>query len=219
MQGFEEMLGFPGVVGAIDGTLISIKRFEDFEGFYCRKGFPAFNLTAVVDNELRFIALSIRNGAQNDQSVLNRSRFGQQLTTNLPDSAHYLGDAEYKLMKQMMTPYPITYGMAMKNSRYNYVHSHTRIVVERAFGRLKGMFRIYKQPLLQHTPEYMARIIVATLVMHNWLIEFKDSKDCEIEEWMLLRLDDERPEIDDVREDAKRNRIRDKLYAEYIANN
>ncbi|KAG4036227.1 hypothetical protein PC123_g28203 [Phytophthora cactorum] len=73
MQGFEEMLGFPGVVGAIDGTLITIKRFEDFEGFYCRKGFPAFNLMAVVDNELRFIAFSIRNGVQNDQSVLNRS--------------------------------------------------------------------------------------------------------------------------------------------------
>ncbi|KAG3162550.1 hypothetical protein PI124_g6632 [Phytophthora idaei] len=131
------MLGFPGVVGVIDGTLIAIKRFEDFEGFYCRKSFPAFNLMAVVDNELRFIAFSIRNGAQNDQSVLNRSLFGQQLTTNLPDSAHYLGDAGYKLMKQMMTPYPITYGMAMKNSRYNYVDIHTRIVVERAFGRLK----------------------------------------------------------------------------------
>ncbi|KAF4140823.1 hypothetical protein GN958_ATG09985 [Phytophthora infestans] len=57
-QGIEAKLGFPGVAGTIDSTSILIKRFDDFERFYCRKEFKA-----VVDNELRFIAFSIRNGA------------------------------------------------------------------------------------------------------------------------------------------------------------
>ncbi len=39
---FEAQSGFPNVVGAIDGSLISIKRFKDHEGWYCRKGFTAF---------------------------------------------------------------------------------------------------------------------------------------------------------------------------------
>jgi hypothetical protein len=41
---FESQCGVPNVVGAIDGSLIRIKRFQDHEGWYCRKGFPAFNI-------------------------------------------------------------------------------------------------------------------------------------------------------------------------------
>jgi hypothetical protein len=36
-DGFEEMCGVPNVVGAIDGSLFHVKRFKDFEGWYCRK--------------------------------------------------------------------------------------------------------------------------------------------------------------------------------------
>ncbi|EEY66847.1 uncharacterized protein PITG_17418 [Phytophthora infestans T30-4] len=46
-------------------------------------------------------------------------------------------------------------------------------IVEQAFGRLKGIFCIYKQPFQQGTPEYMVMIIVETLVLHNWLIDLK----------------------------------------------
>ncbi|KAF0703994.1 hypothetical protein AaE_015158 [Aphanomyces astaci] len=56
--GFEEH-GFPNAYGAIDGSLIQVKRFEDFYGWYCRKGFPAFNMQAVVDHRMRFIPHAI----------------------------------------------------------------------------------------------------------------------------------------------------------------
>lgn len=46
--GFEKICGVPNVVGAIDGTLIQIHRFEEFEGWYCRKGFPAFNVQVLL---------------------------------------------------------------------------------------------------------------------------------------------------------------------------
>ncbi|DAZ94441.1 TPA: hypothetical protein N0F65_002759 [Lagenidium giganteum] len=38
---FEMRTGIPHVVGAIDGSLFPIKRLEDWDGWYCRKGFPA----------------------------------------------------------------------------------------------------------------------------------------------------------------------------------
>lgn len=41
--------GFPGVVGAIDGTLIKIPMPVDTEGWSCRKNYPATNVQAVVD--------------------------------------------------------------------------------------------------------------------------------------------------------------------------
>jgi hypothetical protein len=38
-EGFEQVAGFPRVCGAVDGCLFPIQRPEDFEGWYCRKGF------------------------------------------------------------------------------------------------------------------------------------------------------------------------------------
>ncbi|DAZ97975.1 TPA: hypothetical protein N0F65_005133 [Lagenidium giganteum] len=59
---FEARTGLPGVVDAIDGTLIEIKRLEQWEGWYCRKGFPAFNMQAVGDDHQLFMSFSIRSG-------------------------------------------------------------------------------------------------------------------------------------------------------------
>ena len=71
--GYENKSGFPNVYGAIDGSLIPVKRFADFMGWYCRKGFTAFNMQAMVDHKLRFRSYSIRSGSQNDKAVFNAS--------------------------------------------------------------------------------------------------------------------------------------------------
>ena len=52
-EGFQQIAGFPNVIGAIDGTLIAIKRFKDKEGWFCRKGFTALNMQAVCDHKMR----------------------------------------------------------------------------------------------------------------------------------------------------------------------
>ncbi|KAE9054829.1 hypothetical protein PF002_g33031 [Phytophthora fragariae] len=70
---FFAVAGFPGVVGAVDGTIIAIPRPHDFEGWYCRKGFPAVNVQAVVDHLGAFRSISIRSGSNNDQSLWNGS--------------------------------------------------------------------------------------------------------------------------------------------------
>ncbi|KAG4228079.1 hypothetical protein PC116_g23555 [Phytophthora cactorum] len=57
--------------GAVDRTLIAIPRPHDFEGWYCRKGFPAVNVQAVVDHRGAFRSISIRAGSNNDQSLWN----------------------------------------------------------------------------------------------------------------------------------------------------
>ena len=71
--GFANVAGFPGVVGAVDGTLVRIMRPHEFEGWYCRKNFPAVNVQAVVDHRGSFRSISIRAGSNNDQSLWNGS--------------------------------------------------------------------------------------------------------------------------------------------------
>ncbi|KAE9324344.1 hypothetical protein PF001_g3474 [Phytophthora fragariae] len=50
VEDFFTVACFPGVVGAVDGTIIAIPRPHDFEGWYCRKGFPAVDVQAIVDH-------------------------------------------------------------------------------------------------------------------------------------------------------------------------
>ncbi|KAF0739178.1 hypothetical protein Ae201684P_012872 [Aphanomyces euteiches] len=172
---FEAKAGIPNVYGAIDGCLIPIKRFCDFEGWYCRKRFPAFNLQAVVDSKLRFRSYALRSGSQNDKALFKNSTFGKTSHTILPVGGCFLADAGYKLYGHIITPYPIRTSMPDDEAHFNLLHSRTRIVVERAFGLWKNTFRIFKTPLLQSNPAQMAAIITATMVLHNLFIDFDDS--------------------------------------------
>ena len=70
MAGFERISGFPNVAGAVDGTLIKRVRPKTFWGWYCRKGFVAYNVQCVVDSDMLFMDLSVRPRGWNDKRVL-----------------------------------------------------------------------------------------------------------------------------------------------------
>ncbi|KAF4136322.1 DDE superfamily endonuclease [Phytophthora infestans] len=174
--GFFAVAGFPGVVGAVDGTLIAIPRPHDFEGWYCRKGFPAVNVQAVVDHTGAFRSISIRSGSNNDQSLWNGSGVRKCLSTFVPPGKHLLADAGYKIWGHMLTPYPESEAADERRKRiYSRVHSRTRIAVECAFGRLKNRFRILLAKLEQKTPGRICKVIYSCIVLHNMLLAVNDS--------------------------------------------
>ena len=81
--------------------------------------------------------------------------------------------------------------MPPEEIHYNLMHSRTRIIVEQAFGLWKNVFRMFKTDLIHDTPEEMALYIEATLVLHNWFIDFNqnqvnDDIPNENEEWMHI---------------------------------
>lgn len=103
---------------------------------------------------------------------------------------------------------------------YNYLHSRTRIVVEKTIGILKGRFRIFKSCLNQKgiegrtATEQMARVIEASMVLHNILIELQDGvviayeneeNDNEVEENEVLA-------IAWLRAKERRDHIKDYLF-------
>lgn len=214
-DGFESIAHFPNVCGAIDGSLIRIHRPKDYEGWYCRKGFPAMNAQAVVDHKRKFMSVSIRPGHCNDKTVFNRSAFGQTCMNILPRGHHFLGDAGYALKEYLLTPYHITEGMPDEEAHYNYLHSKTRIVVEGAFGMLKSRFRILQVNLphsLGHSGQ--ANVVIACMVLHNICIDAKDDLFD-----VVAPLDDEEDKIENVGNDIlqlvageKRNRLKRYLF-------
>ncbi|DBA03886.1 TPA: hypothetical protein N0F65_004576 [Lagenidium giganteum] len=66
-EGFKRICGFPMTVGALDGTLIEIVRFANFDGWYCRSKYPEFNAMALADHHGRFM---IYHGAHSRLNIL-----------------------------------------------------------------------------------------------------------------------------------------------------
>lgn len=131
-------------------------------------------MQATVDHKCKFVEYSLRPGSCSDKNVWIMSSLGKNASRMIPAGRHFLGDAGYTLTDHLMTPYTIFEGMPQDEKCYNYLHSRSRIVVERAFGFLKGRWRILKRTLNMKTPQSCARTIVACMVLHNMTIDCGD---------------------------------------------
>lgn len=104
-EAFMAAIGFPRVVGAIDGTILRIPRPNDYEGFYCRHGYPAINVQAIVDANGRFMSVDCRPGSYSDKKIWREYNAGKHVSSILPIGTHLLGDAGYTLSPFLLTPY------------------------------------------------------------------------------------------------------------------
>jgi hypothetical protein len=213
-----EQYGFPGAVLAIDGSLIKIERPGDFEGWYCRKGYPAVNVQIVCDFQKMIRSFSIRPGSLNDASIFRKSTFGINLDLLIPPRTHVLADSGYPLLPRLITPYEISNEMSRVQRRFNYIHSCTRNIVERCIGLLKSRFKILQLPLNQKTIGKSAQIIAVCMCFHNYfllwndqieILPFDSSSD-------IANVVDDDPWNDTSREEAIRKR---NMLAEFIAIN
>jgi len=92
---FEKKTGFPGIVGAVDGTHIAIPGPKDHRASYInRKGFPSVQLQVVSDSNLRLLDVYTGwSGACHDARVFRNSPLGSMLELNtLPTTYHLLGE-------------------------------------------------------------------------------------------------------------------------------
>lgn len=80
-----------------------------------------------------------------------------------------LADSAFGLDVWQMTPYKGENGTGSgPERRFNLVHSSARVIVEHAFGRLKGRFRLL---LSSHRTSWSmgTRSVLAAMVLHNFL--------------------------------------------------
>lgn len=84
-----------------------------------------------------------------------------------------LGDPAYKLTTWLMKPYPQTGVLSESQKTFNYSFSSLRVVVEQAFGKLKGQWRCLLGCLNEDTQE-VSTTIIAYCVLHNICTEMGD---------------------------------------------
>lgn len=155
---FEELCGLPQCAGAIDGCLIPMRCPPGPWNFryHCYKGFDAMLLLAVVDARGYFTYIrSGFPGCTGDASAWGDCPLKGKLETGTffpPECARSIGgvvvapflvgDAAFPFRHYMMKCYNGNHEENTPEGCFNYALIRTRRVVENAFGRLKGRFRV-----------------------------------------------------------------------------
>uniref|UniRef100_A0A672HFQ1 DDE Tnp4 domain-containing protein n=1 Tax=Salarias fasciatus TaxID=181472 RepID=A0A672HFQ1_SALFA len=152
---FHSRWGLPQCVGAIDGSYIPIIAPQDFHcDYFNRKGWHSIILQVVVDGRGLFWSVSAGiPGSVHDARVLRLSSFqelvdhGSLFPTRTRDIGgvdvgyYILGDSAYPLQRWLMKPFLDTRRLTAGQQLLNRKISRARVVVENAFGRLKGRWR------------------------------------------------------------------------------
>ena len=195
IDGFEHRWGFPQTVGAIDGSHIPILKPKDSASdYYNRKGFYSIIMQAVVEFRGLFIDINIGwPGKVHDARVLVNSTFFRKGNSgnlfprwsrtmsgvNVP--LLVLGDPAYPLLPWLMKPFMENPNTTPGQRNFNYRLSRARMVVENAFGRLKGRWRCLMKRIDSHTVN-VPNIVASCVVLHNMCEIYGDY--C-LEEWVL----------------------------------
>ncbi|XP_071963821.1 putative nuclease HARBI1 [Antedon mediterranea] len=181
MEKFKIKGGFPQVVGAIDGTHIAIIAPRDqSQDYFNRKEYFSIVLQGVVDADGMFInTFCDMPGSVNDARVFNISNFGERLkdksifepyivetVNNVQVPPLILGDGAYPLLQNLMRPFPNRPNRQREHARFNYKLSQCRVIVEHAFGRLKGRWRILLKRN-EHEIQKLRPVIQACCTLHN----------------------------------------------------
>ncbi|XP_032798550.2 protein ALP1-like [Daphnia magna] len=179
---FQKRSGFPGVVGALDGSHMTFHpKKENMKSYQNRLQYCSFVLMAIVQADRQFSYTFVGSpGKNHDSFIWKQSSLQQQLQLNCDlhfDSRkyHLIGDSAFPLTKWCIVPYKRTDGggqLSRSKKLFNYKLSSTRIVVEQAFGDLKNRFRRTQD--LHQSIDRAVNIVVTSCVLHNICIRNGD---------------------------------------------
>jgi hypothetical protein len=88
-------------------------------------------------------------------------------------------DFGYTQSEWMLVPLPGRYLRGIYDD-YNYKQSNTRIVVEQAFGRLKGIWRVLHCPIWNPDEKLVPKFIHVCCLLHNIMLEYNDIVDDDV---------------------------------------
>ncbi|XP_033730552.1 putative nuclease HARBI1 [Pecten maximus] len=178
---FEQRNGFPGIVGSLDGTHIPIRApKENAQSYVNRKKFHSLHLQAVCNSEMIFTdCFAGYPGSCHDARVLRNSDLWENGLL-LCNGNHTIADGAYPLRRWLLTPFRDNGHLTYQQKNFNYMLSANRVVIERAFGLLKGRFRRLNY-LDTQSIKTAVEVIMVSCVLHNICLIHNDEYDDYLE--------------------------------------
>ncbi|CAC5410216.1 unnamed protein product [Mytilus coruscus] len=105
-------------------------------------------------------------GSCHDARVLRQSDLWEHAFEFCGMANHIIGDGAYPVRKWLLTPYRDNGQLTQQQKKFNHYLSVNRVVIERAFGLLKGRFR---RLLYLDTSEIetAVNVIMTSCILHN----------------------------------------------------
>lgn len=88
----------------------------------------------------------------------------------------------YKLHQNLLVPYRDNGHLTSRQRNYNFCHASARVVIERAFGLLKGRFRSLLTVFAMNRIDLIPIHILACCILHNICLMRGDDLNIEINE-------------------------------------
>jgi hypothetical protein len=176
---FEALHGIPYIVGTIDGSHILVLVPMIGGGrLLLSEIIPFSNFTRIVDVNCKFwdFEFGWANSLHNC-FVFQVTKVGKAFMERKYMPYKLIGDAAYPVRPWMYCPFKEQKdGLSRCRANWNFIQFSTRMCVERAFGILKGRWRIIMKRC--DIPLRMVPDIVCTcIVLYNLCITMKDSFD------------------------------------------
>ncbi|XP_043700260.1 protein ALP1-like [Telopea speciosissima] len=200
-----------GALGKKDGAIIA-QGLVDGEGRFLdvSAGWPSY---MSPDTILRKTKLFQR--VEESKELLN----GPALELGDGKSApqYILGDSCFPLLPWLLTPFPesnIDDELSSSQQSFNSAHSRGIELVDKAFGRVKGRWKLLSMRWKEEGMEFLPFVIVTACLLHNFLIKCKESLPNECKDWSM---DQKFPVFDGLgNENESGERIRDFLASHLI---
>jgi hypothetical protein len=185
----EEMSGFPGCIGFLDGTDLVLRNAPSYHGetYFNRKKQYALNIQGICDSERRFTFIAGGFPASvGDASVFGSTSFFKRpnLFFSRPDE-YILADKAYRVTRRCMTPYkePLASQEIGGYKQFNLHLAEARVKIEHSFGVLKNRWGSLRSiPINIRKAEDHVRVlswIMSCIVLHNFLCNYESD-----EEWL-----------------------------------
>ncbi|XP_011861155.1 PREDICTED: uncharacterized protein LOC105558199, partial [Vollenhovia emeryi] len=184
-DGYWSRWNLPNCCGALDGKHIRLQcPSKSGSQFFNYKQFFSFVLMALCDSKYCFTWVEVGDyGSLPDSSIFTSSALGKAMeegSLNFPDPKqlpgtnvlvpyYFVGDEAFPLRTDLMRPYPRRNLTSEANRIFNYRLSRARLTIENAFGILASRWRVLRTALA-HQPSNVESIILATVCLHNFII-------------------------------------------------
>ena len=177
---FEKTIGFPQVIGCVDGTHVPIRQpLENPQDYYCYKMKYSLNAQAICDEKGLFLDVEIKwPGSVHDARVYANSQVSKKfVSSQFPSSYQELipghcpvppvliGDPAYPLLPNVMKEYSSCF--ESKQINFNNRLRTVRNQIECAFGRLKARWRILNRSV-DLDLDVTIEMIYTCFVLHNF---------------------------------------------------
>jgi DDE superfamily endonuclease len=176
---------FKDCIGVLDAHHIPVSPPENERAaFRNRKGFLSQNVLAACDFDLKFTSvLSGWEGCVSSGRLWMEGRKTGALP--VPEGKYLLGDASFPNCDACLTPYRgVRYHLKEwaegnprpqnKEELFNLCHSKLRNVIDQTFRAIKSKYKILTKPRAFQM-EAQSRVVPALCVLHNILVDIKET--------------------------------------------